>query len=388
MKKSIFFIFCIMSIFLVGCGSSNKKNGLTVSDISPQTNQVSNVSVVKTEDSSVIGKKVIPKGFKAISFLDKVIYVPKEFKNMEVPVKSSNNGMALMGKVFKNIGISGDSLVNEYNVAVFFEKNEILQNMKSYEEDDVLEKIYTVVRGSSQQYQRVPTRDELVSKKICKTVDGHKYLKVVTIIRHLNNSKVDEIENLGIYIFDGTVYLVSVTGMLRANGKHDNDFNIILNTFGTDLKYVEQNDNNIAIENKEFKVSKENFLPIQNAKEKSVIESEAIDFFKNYHRAISNRDFKNAYKCLDPALQVKIGGFDNFEKSYITTASSSVINTEVIFTGTDKVFSGVILDYILEVREIGGYGNLYGTKHNLAGTVSLRKYLNFWYIIDDYKKEL
>ena len=240
MSKFFIIIFCIISIFLVGCGNSGKKRELSVSDINPQANQVSTVSVVKKEDSSIVIKKAIPKGFKVINVLDKVIYVPNEFKKMNVPLQSPNAGMALVGDVLRGSDASSDPLADDYSIAVIYEKQSILHNMKPHEEDETLNLIFKNVFDNAQksglQNPKVPMKHELVSKEICRNVDGRKYLKAKSIIRHLNKPKVDENESMAVYIIDDTLYMISVSGLLRANGKYDKEFDTILDTFGCDLK--------------------------------------------------------------------------------------------------------------------------------------------------------
>ena len=229
MVKFFIVVYCFVCIFLVGCGDTDKKKEFPVSNINPQTVQ-----------SSVVRKNTIPKGFKPVNVLNKVMYVPEEFKPIDVSYKitaqGSDSGMALVGSILKKDESIKDKAINFYDVHVGYEKHDELRNMKSYEEAEVLEVIFKNYWESFKNSGKLVTKKDLISKQICENLDGHLYLKVDFTSGNPNKPKLNKSNVTGIYIFDNTIYFVSLGQLVRGNGRHNKDFDIILNAFGCDLK--------------------------------------------------------------------------------------------------------------------------------------------------------
>ena len=232
MGKYLIIVFCFMSIFLVGCGGNDKKEDSTVSNITSQSNQLSSHNSMKSE-TDVHKKKSVPENFKPISVLEQIIYVPNDIKilhSMSNPTK--NVGMAFTGTVWEKPHESKDPLADHYNVAVMFEKNSLLKQMQPFEENEVLEAVFKNAWESIGKTSKVATKHELISKEICTTFDGHKYLKFVSIDGNPSKPNNDMLDKSGIYIFGDTIYFVSVSGMVRANDKYSKTFDLILDSFG------------------------------------------------------------------------------------------------------------------------------------------------------------
>ena len=237
MSKYFIIVFSIMSLFLVGCGNSDNKKELAVSDINPQTNQVSTVPITKTA-SVVVNKKSIPEGFKPVNVLNRVMYVPIEFKpidaSYQISAQGTNAGMALTGTVLRKDANVKDALAKFYDVAVFYEKNEILRSMKPYEEAEVLE---VLLKNMLETFNPKSARlDRIVSKEICKNIDGHLYLKVVMSLKSTKKPKYDSMDHIAIYIFDDTIYFIISSPLVIANGVYDKEIDTIFDTFGCYLE--------------------------------------------------------------------------------------------------------------------------------------------------------
>ncbi len=230
MSKFLIFLFCIMSVFLVGCGSNDKKNDSTVSNTVPQTKQVS--------IASVDNRKAIPNGFKPVTVLNKVMYVPQEFKSIDasyqISAQGTNAGMALTGSILKKDADVRDALAKFYDLSVFYEKNEILRSMKPYEEAEVLEVVF---KNMLETFNPKSFKlDRVVSKEICKNVDGYLYLKAVMFLKSTKKPKYDSIEHVAIYIFNDTIYFIISSPLVIANGVYDKEIDTIFDTFNCDLK--------------------------------------------------------------------------------------------------------------------------------------------------------
>ena len=62
------------------------------------------------------------------------------------------------------------------------------------------------------------------------------YLKAVMFLKSTKKQKYDSIDHMAIYIFDDTIYFIASSPLFIANGVYDKEVDIILNTFGCDLK--------------------------------------------------------------------------------------------------------------------------------------------------------
>lgn len=213
--------FCSVSLFLYGCGNGQ-----------PKTVQKTGNSLTETKTVEAKSTKSIPKDFVSVKVLNQVIHVPKEFKKMDIPNQNPDFGLALIGDVWKKVDNSKDPMTEHYNVSVSFEKSADLKNMKPHEEEQVLEIIFKNSWNAMLQTAKVATNKELISKKMCSNINGHKYIKVVSISGKPNKPNLDMLEKIAIYIFDDTIYFVSISELVRANNKYATEIDTILDTFG------------------------------------------------------------------------------------------------------------------------------------------------------------
>lgn len=235
--RRFFIVFCcIMSFVLFGCGNGNSENASNTTETTP--NRVKQVLNGEREVYAHQIKKPIPKGFKPVNVLNKVLYVPVEFKSIDasyqISAQGTNAGMALTGSILKKDADVKDALAKFYDLAVFYEKNEILRSMKPYEEAEVLE---VLLKNMLETFNPKSARlDRIVSKEICENIDGHLYLKVVMSLKSTKKPKYDSMEHIAIYIFDDTIYFITSSPLVIANGVYDKEIDTIFDTFGCYLE--------------------------------------------------------------------------------------------------------------------------------------------------------
>lgn len=231
-KGCLYYIVLAVVFFLGGClllvGISTGFNF----DQSETTEISKNDRPAETRTVETKVSKSIPNDFVPVNVLNQVMYVPKEFKKMEVPKQYSDAGMALVGNVWKKGDESKGLKPDFYDIHVLFEKAKELKEIKPHEEEQVLELIFKNAWNSMQQTAKVVTKREFISKEICKNLDGHKYLKVISIVGNPNKPDRDMKEKMAIYIFDDTAYIVSVAERIRSNGQYAEEIDNILDTFG------------------------------------------------------------------------------------------------------------------------------------------------------------
>jgi hypothetical protein len=361
MKKSslelLVIIVCCFALLLFGCGNGK-----------PKTTQINNNKLTEINKTDTKTSKSIPKDFVPIRVLNQVIYVPKEFKKMEIPAHLSNAGMALIGNVRKKVDNPKDALIEHYDVSVFYEKSPDLRKIKPHEEEQALELIFNNAWNASKKAAKVATKKEIISKTICNNIDGHKYLKAISVVGNPNKPNNDMLNREAIYIFDDTVYFISTSELVQANSKYAAEIDSILDTFGS-----------IRVQEVRQTAAKEVVLP-----QKVSIETEAIDFFKKYHEAITNKEFEYAFNCLSPNLQRDLGGFDKYFEGFITTVSSRVQSAEVLSLQENTV----VIKYILKAEDFGESKNADIVEQRFSGKAVLRKNGGVWKIIDNRAKRL
>ena len=354
--KCVLTLVCCITLMIMGCGKNTSKSSQKIHNNSNET---------KTIAMQV--KNPIPGDFVAINVLDKVIYVPKEYEKMEVSGQNPNGGIALMGGVWKKDTKSKDPIIDHYDVMVMYEKSPDLRRMKPQEEEQVLDLIFKNFWQSMKQTAKVATKHEFISKEVCKNVDGHKYLKFVYISGNPNKPRIDKIERTAIYIFDDTVYYITTGELVRANNKNAAEIELILDTFAANR----QEKTPIPI--------KEEVLP-----QKLSLETEAINFFKRYHEAITNKEFEFAFNCLSPKLQRDLGGFDKYFEGFLTTVSSRVQSAEVLSVQENTV----VIKYVLKAEDFGESKNADIVEQRFGGKAVLSKTGGTWKIIDNRARRL
>ena len=131
--------------------------------------------------------------------------------------------------------------------------------------------------------------------------------------------------------------------------------------------------------------SKEEIERLNNEKvdfANDLLKSEAVNFFRNYHRAITNKDYGYAYDCLSNDMKRSLGSYNTYRNGYNTTISSNVVKATVLSVNG----STVEVEYILEARD---YSKNNGTIiQNFAGTTVLQKNNGIWKIIDNRARKI
>lgn len=354
-------IFCVVIPFLLlviygfyEYKTQNKNNSSANSsganDTMATTNVVSNSSPNKNIN---LKNSVIPDNFEPFKALDATIYLPRKFKKYDNPTVGNLNqgiesGIALAGEVEKNDNTEKDYRLNRFNVMVMFAKSPELLKLKSSEEESALEATFKRYWQSSGQTSKVATKRELLSKQFCKTNNGHKYLRAVFISGIPNKPNIDVLHNVAFYIFGDTMYHVDLDA-LRNNEKHNNDFEVILNTFDASSKKV-------AIE----------------------IENEAIAFYKLYHKATENGDYELAFSCLSPNLQRDMGGFDKYLESAEKKDVKETYEVRYAEALSSLGNNTIELAYLLR----SNFGN------EFRGKAKLKKEGGKWMIVSDQGKKL
>ena len=183
------------------------------------------------------------------------------------------------------------------------------------------------------------------------------------------------IAGVGFYYFNNKVQTLekqvkTQSTLIKNNKKSVDSFfdkqNEIENKLSVNEKAIEQLDNNISIKN-----NNDNF-----------IKYEAIDFFKGYHRAITNKDYRFAYDCLSSDMKRSLGSYNTYRSGYNTTIYSTVTKANVISVNGNTVE----VEYVLEAKD---FNSSYDTViQHFAGTVVLQKYNGIWKIIDNHARKI
>lgn len=209
--KCFFAFICCTILILPGC-RNDSKSGVATTVVMQNKNR-------------------IPQNFIAINVLNQVIYLPRDFKKMEIPKQNSGAGTALIGAVLRNT--TNPPTVGRYDVAVMFEKSADLRRIKPQEEEQVLELIFKNFWNSMNQTTKVATKRVFISKEICRNTDGHKYLKAVFVSGNPNKPLLDTNNRAAIYIFDDLIYYIMCGELAIQKDKYATEIDCILDTFGT-----------------------------------------------------------------------------------------------------------------------------------------------------------
>lgn len=112
------------------------------------------------------------------------------------------------------------------------------------------------------------------------------------------------------------------------------------------------------------------------------LEAEAISFFKNYHRAITNKDYRSAYNCLSSEMKRSLGSYDTYCNGYVNTIYSSVTRTNVLLVTGNTIK----VEYDLQAKD---YSNSSGTIiQRFTGVVLLQKNGDVWKIVDNHARKV
>lgn len=184
----------------------------------------------------------IPDSFIAVDLLGRNIYLPKNYirikeeekmldtssVNINYKTKIEKAGVALYGLIDNN-GASENNMLKRYEVVVTFSQSPSFQNLKPHIEEKSFEEAFKGTKNLVSQSADF----RLISKEICKNNDGHRYLKVVYVVSEKGNPSNSLIIHYAVTYFDGTMYGIFLRTSPETNGKFDNDFDMILKTFGT-----------------------------------------------------------------------------------------------------------------------------------------------------------
>ena len=69
--------------------------------------------------------------------------------------------------------------------------------------------------------------------------------------------------------------------------------------------------------------------------------------FRNYHRAITNGNYREAYNTLSIAQRQRVGDFNSYIKGFSNTISSEVTDMRLVSSDEDSV----TFDYTITVRD-------------------------------------
>ena len=94
------------------------------------------------------------------------------------------------------------------------------------------------------------------------------------------------------------------------------------------------------------------------------VSASATDALVNFHKAITNKQYREAYNLLGPDMQNYVGGYDKFVRGYGTTESSKITEINIISTSD----SSAKLAYMLEARDKFKAGTLV---QHFSGTAKL-----------------
>ena len=187
--------------------------------------------------SSIASKPLVPNNFVPVDVQGRNIFLPRNYIRIKEEEKMFDSpsighveraGVGFYGLVDNNNAGENDML-KRYEVIVSYSQSPSFRNIKPHIEEKAFEEGYNGTMTTVRQSADV----KLVSKEICKNVDGHRYLRVVYIVSERGNSNNKLLIHYAITYYDGIMYGIFLRTAPETNGKFDNDFDIILNTFGT-----------------------------------------------------------------------------------------------------------------------------------------------------------
>lgn len=95
--------------------------------------------------------------------------------------------------------------------------------------------------------------------------------------------------------------------------------------------------------------------------------------FINYHRAITNRDYRAAYEMLSYAQRQRVGEFGSYVNGFTTTISSEVSELNLVSSDANSC----TFDYTLIARDRAGGGVMVSV---FSGEVTMAKDNGRWYV--------
>ena len=104
---------------------------------------------------------------------------------------------------------------------------------------------------------------------------------------------------------------------------------------------------------------------------------EAVNFFRSYHMAITNKNYRFAYGCLGSQLQRELGGYNKYVSGFSNTVSSVVQDAYIESAQGDTVCAG----YVLLAKDKGSNNNI--TQQRFRGEVVLKRINGLWKIVDN-----
>lgn len=119
---------------------------------------------------------------------------------------------------------------------------------------------------------------------------------------------------------------------------------------------------------------------VANSKE-TTIENNAENTLINFHKAITDKEYRKAYNLLSHDMQKYVGDYDKFINGYGTTLSSSVTNMQVV--SSDNNSSKI--EYVLEAKDKLKAGIII---QHFRGTAILKKTNGEWKIDEVSAKKI
>lgn len=114
--------------------------------------------------------------------------------------------------------------------------------------------------------------------------------------------------------------------------------------------------------------------------QRSINADKALNNFKNYHRALTNHNFSQAYRMLTNNYQTTmVGDYDRWVNGYSTT-KESVVDGAKIRVLEDEL---IVISYTMHAVDYEGNGTV---RRNFKGEVTMRKVGSDW-LIDDITGE-
>ena len=120
---------------------------------------------------------------------------------------------------------------------------------------------------------------------------------------------------------------------------------------------------------------------INNPQNKKANRLSAKDVFLNFHKSITNKQYKQAYNILSPDYQHFIGGYDKFTPGYKTTISSEIVEIQGLAEDAN------VASFSYELKAVDREGN--GTKiQYFAGKAKHIRINNQWRLDSTEAKRL
>ena len=109
---------------------------------------------------------------------------------------------------------------------------------------------------------------------------------------------------------------------------------------------------------------------------------EAVNFFRSYHMAITNKNYRVAYGCLGSQLQRELGGYNKYVSGFSNTVSSVVQDAYIASAQGDTVRVG----YVLLAKDKDANYNI--IQQRFRGEVVLKKINGLWKIVDNHANRI